>query len=214
MSNWFEENPVRSVITHTFVVAGITWASFIFVFDENKANVHKAEVENLQAQVGQYKAKVEVLESRISHLTLENSKLHNWLINTPKTIPYLENEVTELTAKNTELAKANAQKSFPTTIQGETETPYYNIAIIEKGGAFFDPATTASIGVNRFNPDYTADIQLTLPGKTGDHIKNVKPGTQWKFTHNGKNYIMVLHETNWASNIAKASIQELEIHNK
>jgi regulator of replication initiation timing len=195
-------------------VSGITWAAFAFVFDENKLNVHKAEVENLKAQTGQYKAKVEVLESRISHLTLENNKLHSWLVNTPKTIPHLESKVKELEATNASLMKEASQKAASSVESNPLDKPYYNGAKIEKGGAFFDPLTTASLGVNSFNPNYTADVQVTLPGKGGDHLKDVKPGTQWPFNHNGKNYLMVLHETNWLTNMAKVSIQEVKSHNK
>jgi prefoldin subunit 5 len=214
LSNWFEEHPIRSILGHTFLVAGITWVAFEFVFDENKLNVHKAEVENLKAEVGQYKAKVEVLESRISHLTSENTKLHSWLVNTPKTIPHLEAKLNELETKNTDLAKKSSQEALPAIKPESVDKPYYNGAKIEKGESFFDPLTTASLGVNGLNPNYTADVQVTLPEKTGENLEGVKPGTQWPFTHKGKGYLMILHEANWLTNGVKVAIQEVANHKK
>lgn len=210
LANWFEDNPIKSVIVHTIFVAGATWAIFLFIYDENKANLHRAEVENLEAQIGQYKAKVEVLESRVSYLASDNSKLNEWLINTPKTIPYLEGKIEVLEKANSEISRVKSHDKSETGSGIEPQKLYYSGAKIEQGGAFFDPETTASIGINRFNSNYTADVQITLPGKGSDFIREAKPGTQWRFDHNGKSYLLILHETNWLSNTGKASVQELK----
>jgi len=49
MSNWFENNPTRSILIHTVVVAAATWAFFVFIFDENKVNLHEAKVSQVEA---------------------------------------------------------------------------------------------------------------------------------------------------------------------
>src|SRR5207237_10846135 len=98
MGNWFESSPARSVIIHTLVVAGAVWAAFAFVFDENKVNAFKAQVESEKATSNQYKAKTEVLEVEIARLRDENKKYQEWLTATPATIPFFESRLKALNA--------------------------------------------------------------------------------------------------------------------
>ena len=211
LSNWFQDHPLTSIISHTFLVAGVTWAGFIFIYDEQKDSNHRAEV-------SQYQAKVEVLESSIDILKTENSKYQSWLINTPKTIPHLEAQIeNEIKLRQkAELALTKLEEASSTTMKynDKPTKPYFDGITLGQGGSFRDPKTGATIGIHKFNPDFTVNIIINIPGKKNEIVKDVKAGTQWKFKFEGINYILAVRQVNWFSNEANVTVRESNGHNK
>lgn len=59
MSNWFSDNPVTSIIGHTVIVAAGVGALCIFVLNDNRINLYKAQVETSKAQAETSKAQVD-----------------------------------------------------------------------------------------------------------------------------------------------------------
>ncbi|MCB2426674.1 hypothetical protein [Methylophaga pinxianii] len=96
MSNWFEDNPTKSVVAHTVIVAAATWAAFYFVFDENKIKLIEAKAEKIAAESKEVNARNSVLVTRLDYLTKENEKYLRWLESTPNTLPFYELEITKL----------------------------------------------------------------------------------------------------------------------
>jgi len=208
MSNWFESNPLRAIIIHTIVVGGAVWTAFVFVFDENKVAVHKAEAQN-------YRAKTEVLEVEISRLKEENKKYLEWLTATPNTIPYLE---ARLKASSEEMDRLKSQLSAngraSSQSSGNLSTELYAVSeTISVGSSFLDAKTTALVGLSKVTVEKTASLTLTLPGTPTRELTEVKPGAVWMFSYAKKNYRLALQRVNWYKNEITVSINEISDKN-
>lgn len=237
MSNWFEQNATKAVISYTVVVMAATWATSTFILDENKINLHKAEASNAQAMAEQYKAKISVLEGEIATLKEENKKYYTWLTQDPKSIPALENRIADLESaldgaisnlskdslsKDSVGAIGNTSKSIDAPLMDEIPSeaspvenkvpskPYQFTKTFTKGESFIDTRTSVSLGINAIHSDYTASGQLNLPDrKTAIDFDKVKPGQLWKFEHEGVHYMLTLNRVNWINNRLEATIVEL-----
>jgi hypothetical protein len=212
MANWFQNHPASSILGHTLVVAGAVWAAFYFVFDENKVAVYRAQVETEKATAGQFKAKTEVLEVEISRLRNENRKYLEWMVNTPKTIPYLEERIKALTEENTkqkvQLSKLG-QVSKPAPNEGGAALPYTLSRTLNVGEAFVDPQTNATLGIGRISQDFTTNVVVNIPGEKPQEISSVMAGNSWTFRKNDKSYSLTLAKVDWFSNKAEVVIKEL-----
>lgn len=107
MSNWFEDNPMKSVISYTFIVVGFTWAVSTFVLQDNRINLMRSEVDSQKAVAEQYKAKVELLQREIDTIRSENIEYRAWLSQSKDAIPTIVPRITELKLKIAELEKTN-----------------------------------------------------------------------------------------------------------
>jgi hypothetical protein len=205
MSNWFEKHPATTIITHTLIVAAAVWGTFFFVFEENKVALYKAQVENEKATASQYKSKVEVLEVEIARLRDENQKYLGWMVNTPNTIPHLEQRIKALSDENAKTkhvlqGQAKAESSATGTLQA---VPYSYTKVLNIGESFVDPRTNATFGIGRISQDFAANAVLGLPGQTTKDIPNAKPGNLWTFAKEDKNYQLTLTKVDWFSNKAE-----------
>lgn len=207
MSNWVEANATRSIIIHTIVVAAAVWAAFVFVFDENKVNFYEAKVERTEAQAREIEARNSVLATRVEYLTEENRKLTNWLGQTPNTIPYYESQLAELRTKLKVAEEKLAQT--PSAIPEEIDAPYRNFMEGRAATTFLDYKTNAVLGVPKISYGDTADVNLTFPDGNKISVDDVKAGETWRFTENGKDYLLILDSIDWASQRFKSSIVEL-----
>lgn len=199
MSNWFEDNPIKSVISHTCLVGATIWAVSYFILDENKVNVYKAASE-------QYKAKVSVLENEISSLKAENERYRSWLLEDPKSFLALESKIKSLEVSLEEankFPKVKAEEKVPVALLYEFSKDFY------KGESFTDPKTKVVIGVSGVTPEYTANGVVFLPGGEKVELTEAKPGTTWGFDKGGKKYNLTLDSVNWLNNSVKASVNEV-----
>lgn len=70
MSNWLENNPVKSLITYTFIIVTATWSFYKFTFEENKIESYRTQIETKNSIINQHQARIDYLEK-------ENNKLNN-----------------------------------------------------------------------------------------------------------------------------------------
>lgn len=213
MSNWFSNHPITSILGHTFIVAAGVWAFSVFVLNDNKINLYKAQVETSKVQVEnsktiaeQYMQKVTGLESEIAKLKAENERYLTWLTSDPKSFPALALKISSL-ERDLTASKLSSQMQEP----GE-KVP--NVSLYEfskgfsKGESFKDPQTKAVIGVSDINSNFTAVGVVALPDGKKIEIKNAKPGDSWEFNKSGKEYRLTLDSVNWINNSLKASVSE------
>lgn len=219
MSNWFQDHPITSVITHTVIVSTATWAFSFFILDENKINFYKAQAVSAQSQINnektiseQYKAKVSVLEQQVSRLKSENDRYLSWLSQEENSFPSLKKKI-ELLEANIKTEKEKICVSKPLTsmpLEKLDYKPYLFKQSFEEGESFTDPKTFATIGVSDVTTDYTANGIINIPGKGNIEIKNAKPGESWTFEKDGKQFRLTLDSVNWINNSVKASVQEIK----
>jgi hypothetical protein len=212
VANWFEANPVRSIVVYTIIVAGSVWAAFVFIFDENKIAVYRAQVENEKATANQYRAKTEALESEIANLRLETQKYREWLVNTPNTIPYLEQRIRALTEENTRLRARGAEfpKIDPSGSPTTRITPYSSSKVLNIGEAFTDPRTNATLGVSQIASDFTANVVVNIPGEKAFNLKSARPGETWSFNKDDRRYQLTISKIDWFTNKAEVQVRELD----
>ncbi|MEQ9943295.1 hypothetical protein ABRP58_14795 [Pectobacterium aroidearum] len=219
MSNWFQEHPAITIISHTILVATTTWIISSFIIDESKVNLYKAQAENSNAQIKneqstakQYKAKISVLESEIVNLRTINERYLSWLGEEPKSFPSLEKKLASIEYQLNEAlqrtSKATKENSSPKGIS--VYIPYEFKSSFERGTSFIDPKTSATLGVSDISSDYTATGVLYIPGKDKVDLYKTKPGESWFFEHNNKNYKLTLESVNWINNSLKASVVEID----
>jgi len=203
MANWFESNPLTSIVSYTILVAGSTSAAFLFVLNDNKVSLAKAESD-------QYKAKTEVLEVEIARLRQENKKYLDWMTSTPNTIPYLESKIASLTERLAKSSETSTNPSQPSSGLNASRIIYANSQIISVGETFWDKKTGASAGIGRITPEFTTTAVLTLPSGRTQEIDSVKAGANWRFDLEGKSYELQFDKIDWYSNKATISVREIE----
>ena len=88
-ANWFAAHPAFTIIGHTILVAGVTWAASRFIFNESKLNWYRAIIENKDTQINN-------LTERLSFVEKENEKYLRWLNSDSQTFPSMANRIREL----------------------------------------------------------------------------------------------------------------------
>ena len=213
MGNWFENNPAKSVVIHTFVVIGATWAFFTFVYDENRLNLSRAQVEESKSVAEQYKAKADVLQTENLRLAAQNDTYVRWLQGQNGSFPNLEAQIKRLESEKTKLTEALTKAEggqTPSTSSPTPTGPYaYESRELKQGQAFVDPLTGASIGVSDINADYQARASVTLPGRD-TQIVSASPGQTWKFDYHDKKFILTLTKVIWLTNSFQVSVREMQ----
>ncbi|ATB63597.1 hypothetical protein [Pseudomonas mosselii] len=199
MANWFEDNPVKSIISHTCIVGATIWAVSYFILDENKVNVYKAASE-------QHQAKISVLESEISNLKSENERYRSWLLQDPKSFLSLESKIKSLEVSLEQADKVKLLEAGEKLLGSQL---YEFSKSFDKGESFIDPKTKAVIGVSDVMSDYTANALVNVPGAEEREYRSVKPGKSWEFYKDGKKYKLTLDAVNWLNNGLKASVSEI-----
>jgi len=209
MSNWFESNPTKSIITYTLVIVTFTWAASFFVLDENKVNLYKAQVENEKTVNRQLNVKISVLEEKLLSLSNENNRFEKWLFEDTSSYPFLIEKITELEKKikTKDLKKHTTDKAKQ--LSNIVKKPYLYSEVFVMGQSFTDPLTNATLGVSQISIKYTADIYLYLPGKEAIEEVGIKPGTSWIYEYNKKQYKLTLNTVNWTGSTLKATVVEV-----
>ena len=209
MSNWFEENPTKSVVSYTLVVIAATWAASYFVIDENKINLYKSQVDNEKSVNRQLQAKISVLEGKILELSNENKQLKEWLSTDSASYPTLVRKIKRLEKELSELPAALPEDIKSTQDSSGVDRPYSYSESFVMGQSFTDPLTNATIGVSQIASDYTADIYLFLPGKESTEKKGVKPGSSWVYEFDKKQYKLTLNKIEWIGSSLKATVVQM-----
>lgn len=206
MANWFSNHPCTSIISHTLIVAAGVWAFSVFVLDDNKINLYKAQVENSKTISEQHMQKVSSLESEIAKLKSENERYLAWLSAEPASFPSLSLRISSL---ERDLAAAKlTSRSTDANEEAAREILYEYSKEFSKGESFKDPITRAVIGVSDISSDFTARGIVALPNGKKIEILKAKPGDSWDFSNSGKNYRLTLDAVNWNNNSIKASVSE------
>lgn len=209
MSNWFEDNPTKSIVSYTLVVIAATWAASYFVIDENKINLYKSQVDNERSVNRQLEAKIGVLEGKILDLSNENKQLKEWLSGESTSYPALINKIHALEKELSERPRIGSSEPKNTNEFSDLNKLYSYSENFVMGQSFTDPLTNATIGVSQIASDYTADIYLFLPGKESLEKKGVKPGSSWVYEFEKKQYKLTLNKIEWIGSSLKATVVEM-----
>lgn len=186
MSNWFENNPTKSVVTYTLLVVGATWAGSTFILQDNRLSLAKSELESQKVLTETYKAKAELLQKDSETLRTENAEYRSWLAQTKDAVPIMVPRLNELKDRVATLEASSAQA----TANGTPSAPPGFTARV--GTAFIDESaglifTVKSVSVNR-----TAEVYVKLPDRERPINETAIPGSQWDFIADGVSYRLVV----------------------
>ncbi|ENM5732208.1 hypothetical protein AB7D55_004038 [Vibrio mimicus] len=226
--NWFADHAITSIIAHTILVAGTTWAVSTFILAENKIDSYrvqaetaksetettKAQVENEKTKTELYKSKVAVLESELSKLDQVNKQYLKWLESEPSSFPALEKKIAYLeealkqqeVIAETQNCEATCDDKSVESIQSKS---YEYSSSFRTGGAFVDPLTKVSLGVTDLNSSNLVTGMLSIPGQKQIELKGIGAGYAYQFTFDQKEYRIVIESAIWVSSEIKVSIHEM-----
>lgn len=199
MSNWFQDHPATSVIVHTILVAGATWAVSHFILDTQK-------LENLETIVQSYSAKNEVLERESETLREQNLACSEVLRESPGTVEFYQAKIkaleTRVEATSGEIAELTGE-----VVPVEPES-YRASYLLQKGKSFTDPKTGATLGVSYISSDYEMNGVLNLPGEQAKPVVEKGAGESWSFTTKEGKFRLILREVNWIGDTVRVEVVE------
>ena len=202
MSNWFENNPTKSVLSYTLVIAGATWAISTFVLQDNRINLLRTEVDSQRSVAEQYKSKVELLQREIDTVRSENTEYRAWLGQAKDAIPIIVPRINDLKARIDELERKNKTLLADGASGSKTSSEIE----VSRGRAYIDEMTGVVVTVLEVGIDRQARMAVKLPGKATADEKTVYAGWQWGFKSGGKSYTLTLNEVSFARDYVKVKI--------
>ncbi|RKE77973.1 hypothetical protein [Chryseobacterium sp. AG363] len=187
MSNWFEDNPTKSIIGYTLLIIGASWAFYKFTFEESKIDNYKSQIETKQATISQYQARIEYLEEENIRFKSELKDFEEW--NSKSENPTLfyksQYEKTILSridsTKTNILAKSNLEK-----------------IIINKSESYINKDLDLIIGLKDVSVNYGTYLNISYGNNLNNIFDNKKVGEtiilksnkgQIKITINKINYV-------------------------
>ncbi len=204
MANWFQNHPMFSVVGHTLLVGGATFAFTRFVLNDNRLELLRAQVETARSQVESHASKIDFLEQENAQLRVDNSRYVDWLRTDPKGLEGMERRIQELA----DSLKFNVLSGAPgVSASGQ---PYAYIATVVKGGTFVDPRTGLTIGIQDVSSDRTASGLLNIPGKPETTNSSIMPGKLWNFEFKQVQYVCRVMNIDWISNRVTIEVRVVE----
>lgn len=193
MANWFEDHPIRSIISHTVLVAGITWAVSTYILKDNRLKLVQGEVDSQKAISEQYKSKIELLQREVEALRTENFEYKAWLVQSKDAIPVMVPQLLKLKEKVLALEE-DAKK-----INGKNPG---NVSLLKEqfvsiGKAYIDRELDLIVTVKKISIDRAADVVIRFPDKSTALEAKVNPGEKWDFSANGEKFNIVVSEISW-----------------
>jgi len=204
MSNWFEDHPFTSVVTHTILVAGATWAVSTFILQDNRIAIVRSELESQKTLTEQYKAKTELVQKDLEMLRAENSEYKAWLGQSKEAVPIIVPKILELKQQITKLEGEAAELKKQNPREGNSKRE----RTVKLGRAFIDEETGVILTLKKTTPDRFAAVVIKLPDQVNYLEQSVLPGQQWKFKAKGKQYSMTLMEVSFYSDTVNLMIAE------
>jgi hypothetical protein len=189
--NWFAGHPAISIIGHTILVAGVTWAASRFIFDQKKMDFYRAVIERKEAEI-------QALNERLSFVEKENAKYLSWLSADEHTFPALTRRIKELEAvseRPAEIAAGPTLSTFPLIIE------------VKKNEAIVEGATKVVVALRDVSSARKALFTITLPGKDPQSFADRSVGDVWRFERDGKKYRMTLLEVSYITSRAKLELR-------
>jgi len=206
MPNWFEDNPTKSVIGYTLIVAGATWAASTFILQDNRLNLAKSELEAQKSISEQYKSKIDLLQRETDALRSDNSEYRTWLGKMQDAIPVIVPRLNELKTRIAQL-EDEARKINKNDPSGSKTSSEQSVSL---GHAYIDNNTGLILAVKKISIDRTAQLIINFPDKNSENEFSVSAGKKWAFAANGKRLSLIVTEILWVGDLVRFNISEIK----
>lgn len=204
MLKWFEENPIKSIITYTILIGGSVFAYSKFVLIENTERLYDTQLETKDVIISQYEARINYLEVENSNLRDEVEQYLEWLRNTPNTIQYVENENKLLKNEINVLKEKNATGVLSDSLYTMT---YDHIT---GNTTVLDEETGIVVAINDIAVRNYGKLSLTIPDIDSIYEDNIQAGYTKEFGVKGKSYQFIVLNVDYISETYSFMIKELE----
>ncbi|MDN3673021.1 hypothetical protein QWY99_08150 [Flavobacterium branchiarum] len=209
MSNWFENNQTKSVIIYTLVIAGATWAFYKFIFEEQKIDFYKAQVESSKTEVEQHKSRIDFLEKENQKLETVLKEFEEWNFKSSNPTLFYKTKYEQIANEKNRIDSLFS-KSIDSTYYPKAENSSTSLfksidKEISKGKSYINDQEQLIIGVNDISVDGLCNFTISVGSKINEVQKNVRVGTSYNF---GK-FKITLSETNYVYSLAKFHISKL-----
>lgn len=175
MSNWFENNQTKSILIYTLTIVAATWATSRFVFQDNRIELLKSEIDAQKAQSDQYRSKAELLSKDLETVRAENAEYRAWLSQSKNAVPAI-------------MPRISALKGYISALEGQVEKLSNNkpasiqlVRDARRGEPVIDERTGLQIEVKDVTIDKQASIIVKFPDRDTKSHFSVKGGEQLKF---------------------------------
>lgn len=202
--DWFEKNPIKSIITYTILIGGAVFAYSKFVLIENTERLYDTQLETKDVIISQYEARINYLEVENSNLRDEIERYLEWLRNTPDTIQYVENE-NELLRNEINVLK---EKNAAGVLADSLYTMTYDH--ISGNNTVIDEETGIVVAINDISAMNYGKLSLTIPEIDSIYEDNIQAGYTKEFKVKGKSYQFIVLSVDYIFETYSFMIKELE----
>ena len=202
MANWFESNPVKSIISYTITIGTAIFAITYFLMDTNKDNLYETNISNLENQNKILDQTIELIKYENQSLKQDNERLKDWLEKTPNTALNLDKKIKQL---ETLLHK---KSQLPEGEEPINQKYFIQSDILNKGEAFVDQKLGLTIGITEITTSNTASGIISLPNKSNKTFTDKPIGYKWTFKYEQLEYEIVLSNLYYLGNKYRLLIRE------
>ncbi|MDT1912296.1 hypothetical protein FPK81_14770 [Acinetobacter baumannii] len=198
MSNWFENNATKSVISYTLIIVTATWAVSTFILEDSKLSDVKSQLETQKIITDQYKVKVDILQKDIEKLQAENTEYKSWLEKEGKVVPSI------FVAKNLQMQEEI--KNLKTVIKNNSIEQDANQRL-NIGTAYINNELDISLTLDEVSIGNKATIYIKLPNTT-KNIKydDIRAGYIIPFEKDNKKYKITFTKVLFVSDVVEFTI--------
>lgn len=214
-----DKHPTFILLSSFVLGATLMWGILIFTLNDNREYLHKAEIENIKAQIGNKQSEIDRYQGKISTLEEENNKLKtineiywNCISQNKELTLYLKEELSKLidNQKRTELEYYQTDSTIPNnnTINNSSQLKRITTKI-NKHDSYINPEFEIVIGIHDITINDTAIINLSINGNEIWNLKEISTGTIEHFMTKGKKHELIIKEINFVYNYVNIEIIEL-----
>lgn len=209
---------VTWVYGHFLLGVVCAWLIFELVVDEVRDNRWLSRLEGLQTEATLFREKASYFEEELLALRMENARLVDWLSTKQNTIPYYETELKRLKSSNSKLQRKITLFQQKTTPEGwkaigepvkARQQIYRAVQRIPVGESFEDDVSGIRLSLTEVAKDFTAEIDLTMPGKRTHPVFGVKAGATWTISNHDRRFRLRVRKVDWFNNMLEVEIQQI-----
>ena len=216
---FLDKHPTFILLSSFALGATLMWGILVFTLNDNREYLHKAEIENIKAQIGNKQSEIDRYQGKISTLEEENNKLRtineiywNCISQNKESTLYIKEKLYKLidSQQKTELKyyQTHTDTSNNNTINSSPQLKRITTKINEHD-SYINPEFGIVIGNHDITIDNTAIINLSINRNEIWNLKEVSTGTTEHFMIKGKKHELIIKEINFIYNYINIEIIEL-----
>ena len=200
MGNWFENNPMKSIIAYSITLAGAVFAITYFLLDTNKENLHRTNISNLENQNKILNQTIELIRFDNQSLKQDNERLKKWLEKTPNTALNLDKKIKQL--------ETLLHKKAQTPVESLDKRYFNQSDVLDKEEAFFDKKVGVTFGITEITTNNTASGVISFPNKANKVFTDKPIGYKWLFKYEQTEYEIILSNLYYVNNKYRLLVRE------